>query len=201
MRGTSAPIKTAAEQALADVAAAQGAICRAARRRGARGGVRAVRGAGLPHRRVEEWKYTDLRALMRDAKPLAARPTRPPRRAPRTRRLGDRRSAALVFADGHFAPGCPTARRWSRADHRRLATRSRRRALSRQLGKAARQDIAVALNTAFMAGGVVIHVRKDACIERPIHLASRLQRQDGGGGLPALAVIVEPGARHADREP
>src|SRR6266536_1794759 len=26
---------------------------------------------GLPHRRVEEWKYTDLRALMRDAKPLA----------------------------------------------------------------------------------------------------------------------------------
>ncbi|MGA8077632.1 MAG: Fe-S cluster assembly protein SufD, partial [Xanthobacteraceae bacterium] len=29
---------------------------------------------GLPHRRVEEWKYTDLRALMRDAKPLAAPP-------------------------------------------------------------------------------------------------------------------------------
>ena len=25
---------------------------------------------GLPHRRVEEWKYTDLRTLMRDAKPL-----------------------------------------------------------------------------------------------------------------------------------
>src|SRR5215207_2238814 len=29
---------------------------------------------GLPHRRVEEWKYTDLRALMREAKPLAQRP-------------------------------------------------------------------------------------------------------------------------------
>ena len=29
---------------------------------------------GLPHRRVEEWKYTDLRALMRDAKPLAGLP-------------------------------------------------------------------------------------------------------------------------------
>ena len=26
---------------------------------------------GLPHRRVEEWKYTDLRALMREAAPLA----------------------------------------------------------------------------------------------------------------------------------
>ena len=30
--------------------------------------------AGLPHRRIEELKYTDLRALMRDAKPLACPP-------------------------------------------------------------------------------------------------------------------------------
>ena len=29
---------------------------------------------GLPHRRVEEWKYTDLRALMRDMAPLAPPP-------------------------------------------------------------------------------------------------------------------------------
>ena len=28
--------------------------------------------SGLPHRRVEEWKYTDLRALMRDLYPLAS---------------------------------------------------------------------------------------------------------------------------------
>src|ERR1700761_4876468 len=27
--------------------------------------------AGLPHRRIEEWKYTDLRALMREVRPLA----------------------------------------------------------------------------------------------------------------------------------
>ena len=26
---------------------------------------------GLPHRRIEEWKYTDLRALMREVRPLA----------------------------------------------------------------------------------------------------------------------------------
>src|SRR5690606_31178864 len=29
---------------------------------------------GLPHRRVEEWKYSDLRALMREMAPLAAKP-------------------------------------------------------------------------------------------------------------------------------
>src|ERR1700693_1445207 len=28
--------------------------------------------AGLPHRRIEDWKYTDLRALMREVLPLAA---------------------------------------------------------------------------------------------------------------------------------
>jgi len=70
------PIKTAAEAALAaNFAAAKGALPGA-------GAVAALReeafrrfeSDGLPHRRVEEWKYTDLRALMRDAKPLAGVP-------------------------------------------------------------------------------------------------------------------------------
>ena len=30
--------------------------------------------AGLPHRRIEDWKYTDLRVLMRDVLPLAPDP-------------------------------------------------------------------------------------------------------------------------------
>ena len=29
---------------------------------------------GLPHRRMEDWKYTDLRVSMRDVLPLAAAP-------------------------------------------------------------------------------------------------------------------------------
>ncbi|MGB3865247.1 MAG: Fe-S cluster assembly protein SufD, partial [Xanthobacteraceae bacterium] len=29
---------------------------------------------GLPHRRIEEWKYTDLRMLLRAVAPLAAAP-------------------------------------------------------------------------------------------------------------------------------
>ena len=29
---------------------------------------------GLPHRRIEEWKYTDLRALLREIAPLAPAP-------------------------------------------------------------------------------------------------------------------------------
>ena len=78
-------IKTAAETALAHAVYA-----RAGAASGRRGAIATQRAAafdvfvreGLPHRRIEEWKYTDLRALMRDAKPLAARLTPRRRRAP-----------------------------------------------------------------------------------------------------------------------
>ena len=70
------PIKTAAETALATnfatvKRALPGAAAVAALREHA---FRRFETEGLPHRRVEEWKYTDLRALMRDAKPLAGVP-------------------------------------------------------------------------------------------------------------------------------
>ena len=61
---------------------------------------------GLPHRRVEEWKYTDLRALMREAKPLAG----PPDAAAKARAkdagklIGDMDARRIVFVDGTFVP-------------------------------------------------------------------------------------------------
>src|SRR6476659_4274956 len=101
-------IKTAAETALADTYAL------ARERLPGNGAVAAQRAAafdvfareGLPHRRVEEWKYTDLRALMRDAKPLAS----PPDAAAKARAaeaghlLADVGCRKLVFADGAFVP-------------------------------------------------------------------------------------------------
>jgi Fe-S cluster assembly protein SufD len=60
---------------------------------------------GLPHRRIEEWKYTDLRALMRDAKPLASPPDPAAKARARTagQVLGDVECRRLVFVDGAFA--------------------------------------------------------------------------------------------------
>ena len=46
---------------------------------------------GLPHRRVEDWKYTDLRALMREAKPLGAAARRRGEGARQARRRHARR--------------------------------------------------------------------------------------------------------------
>src|SRR5271169_4036197 len=59
---------------------------------------------GLPHRRVEEWKYTDLRALMRDAKPLAAPPDAKAKARAKSAGalIGDVETRRLVFVDGAF---------------------------------------------------------------------------------------------------
>src|SRR6187551_1617740 len=60
---------------------------------------------GLPHRRVEEWKYTDLRALIREAKPIAGPPDAAGlARAKNAGRLaGDIDARRIVFVDGRFA--------------------------------------------------------------------------------------------------
>ena len=66
-------IKTPAEQALsAAFADARGRLPGAAGLRD--DAFKRFEARGLPHRRVEEWKYTDLRALMREARPLAQGP-------------------------------------------------------------------------------------------------------------------------------
>src|SRR6516165_10781027 len=102
------PIKTAAETALAQsFAAVKGALPGA----GAVGALREdafrrFEAQGLPHRHVEEWKYTDLRALMRDAKPLAGAPDAAAKAPAKTAggifaALGARR---IVFVDGAFVP-------------------------------------------------------------------------------------------------
>ena len=61
---------------------------------------------GLPHRRVEEWKYTDLRALMRDAKPLASLPDAQAKARAKSAGalIGDVEARRLVFVDGAFVP-------------------------------------------------------------------------------------------------
>src|SRR5215813_9024852 len=102
------PIKTKAEEALAEAFAARKATLARdplAKQREAAFGRFAAE--GLPHRRVEDWKYTDLRALMREAKPLAGPPdaagiTRAKKSGAALRGVEGRR---IVLVDGAFVPG------------------------------------------------------------------------------------------------
>jgi Fe-S cluster assembly protein SufD len=133
--------------------------------------------AGLPHSRVEAWRYTDLRRLMRDAKPLAALPDATAKSRARDAggvlaELGFRR---LVIVDGSFAAelsdlaGLETG----------LVVRSMAEALaldepllSQGLGPTVpADDPALSLNTALAGDGVVITISPGVTIERPIHLA------------------------------
>ncbi len=131
---------------------------------------------GLPHRRVEEWKYTDLRALMRDAKPLAP----PPDAASKARAksagtlVGDVECRRIVFVNGAFVAELSDLDDCDPG----LTIRSMGEALAAgdpliaaHLGKVvAVDDVALALNTAFMGDGVLIHVAANATVDRPLHL-------------------------------
>ena len=138
---------------------------------------------GLPHRRIEDWKYTDLRAMMREVLPLAATPdVSALARAGVALKLhaieGVRR---LVLVDGVFAPNL------SETDglEKGLAIRTLREvleaddtALHGQLLALDSADSMVALNSAMMTDGLVIEVADGAALTQPlliVHIASGAQ--------------------------
>src|SRR5258707_15438071 len=131
--------------------------------------------AGLPHRRIEEWKYTDLRVLMREVLPLAAAPDAAALTCARTALKlhaikGVRR---LVLVDGVFAPKLSET-----ADlEKGLGIRTLREVLEAgdtslhaQLFAPDNSDSMVALNSAMMTDGLVIEVADGAVLTQPLHI-------------------------------
>jgi len=155
---------------------------------------------GLPHRRIEEWKYTDLRALMRDAKPLASPPdaSAKARAKDAGRFLGDLDARRLVFVDGAFVPELSDLGELEPG----LVVGSLAQALTEgdpvaaaRLGKLApANDAAVALNTALMGDGAVIRVASGATIERPLHLLFVASEKPAATFTRSL-VTIDHGAR------
>jgi Fe-S cluster assembly protein SufD len=131
--------------------------------------------AGLPHRRIEDWKYTDLRVLMRDVLPLAAAPDAAAlKRADAASKAhaieGARR---LVLVDGVFAPKLSDVGRLETG----LSIRTLRdvledddAALHAQLLAPDNSDAMVALNSAMMTDGLVIEVADGAVLTQPLHI-------------------------------
>ena len=202
MNAEVAVIKTAAETALAQ------AFAQARDRLPGDEAIMARRNAafdlfakqGLPHRRIEEWKYTDLRALMRDAKPFASPPdaSAKARAKDAGRVLGDLDARRLVFVDGAFVPELSDLRELEAG----LVVGSLAQALAdadpvvaARLGKLApASDAAVALNTALMGDGAVIRVASGATIERPLHLLFVASEKPAATFTRSL-VTIDHGAR------
>ncbi len=155
--------------------------------------------AGLPHRQIEDWKYTDLRALMRDAKPLAS----PPDADVRARALGGGRIVAgvdcrrLVAVNGAFVPELSDLKGLEPG----LTIRAMAQALAESddfvaahIGKVAAEDVAVSLNTALMGDGVVIHVEEGATISRPLHIVSVMVADQPIASFVRNLIVIRNGA-------
>jgi Fe-S cluster assembly protein SufD len=189
--------KTAAEQALSaaftaarDMLPGKGAV--AALREDA---FNRFDASGLPHRRVEQWKYTDLRALIREAKPLAGPAGAKPVGGIAPILTGvDADHIAIV--NGRYEPA------WSdfKNSDPGITIVELFKFLAEfpdyRLGQVpGSDDPAYWLNTAFMGGGVALRVKRGAAAAKPIHIAHVFSGDAAAAMYPRCVVIVEPGAQ------
>lgn len=155
---------------------------------------------GLPHRRVEEWKYTDLRAFMREAAPLAGRPTPADMAAAFNNATAFTRLPAtrVSLVNGYVA------REISDLDHLpngvEIAPLSDAMASGHPLladigvAREARDNAAYALNAAFMVDGALIRVSAGTALATPIHLRFVNTGASAFATATRVLLVVEEGA-------
>lgn len=158
---------------------------------------------GLPTRRVEEWKYTDLRTGLREALPLAGIPDAAAKANAKNAGavFAALKPRKLTFVDGAFVPELSDL-----SPEAGLAIGSMAEALTKgdaevtaKLGKTFEtDDIAVALNTALMGDGVVIRVAAGTALKRRLHLVFVTQSE--ASSFTRSLIVVEKGARVAIAE-
>jgi len=135
-----------------------------------------IRDHGLPHRRVEEYKYSDLRAFMKQAAPLAAAADVATAKSLLDGQdsYGDLDRFRIVIANGTFltelsdtellaAEGVTLS-----SQNDALAGEGAAQLLASP--KTGPNDGVVGLNTAFLLGGVAITVEAGAQVSKPIEL-------------------------------
>jgi Fe-S cluster assembly protein SufD len=197
-------LKTKAEQALAETFAARerqlpGGDWLRQLRRAAAG---AFTAEGLPHRRVEEWKFTDLRAMMREAFPSAAPPganLSPTTIAESIRDAlpgADVSKAFAIFIDGTGVAENGIAA-VSEADRPFLAALADHPPawLEHDISEVSQHvdQSTLALNTALFTDGAVLDIAEGREIDTPIALIF----SDGGGSPQSVVTrnVVRVGKR------
>lgn len=159
---------------------------------------------GLPHRRIEAWKYTDLRARLDVVHPLAKRGSATVGQKELVAALGkaiaDFPAYRLVIVEGELRADLSdmSALRDAGAEVTALAQALEtpppwlEQTLS-QVGPR-EDDVVLALNTALMTGGVALRLPEGLTLDKPIHLIHL-----DGTGAPATIVtrnviLAETGA-------
>src|SRR6476659_5359655 len=125
---------------------------------------------GLPHRRIEEWKYTDLRALVGEVLPLAANPDAAAlkRAAEAVEAHAIEGARKLVLVDGVFASDLSDVK----ALASEVSLKTLREAIEKDAGllKTASTDAVISLNAAMATDGVVLSIADGAHLSAPIQI-------------------------------
>ena len=164
--------------------------------------IQAFGSLGLPHRRIEAWKYTDLRTRLTDAFPplldghvsknaLAELLGKPVAKLPAYRvvivggslqpELSDlaalRAEGVEVLSLAEALEGPPS---WVK-DH---------------LGQINPQsdDAVIALNLALMSGGIALKLGKGATLDKPVHLIHVADNREPASSFTRHVIVVEEGA-------
>ncbi|MFK4383182.1 Fe-S cluster assembly protein SufD [Bradyrhizobium sp. USDA 223] len=154
---------------------------------------------GLPHRRIEEWKYTDLRALVGEVLPLAAVPdaTALKRAADAVKAHAIAGAYKLVLVDGVFAAELSDVK----ALASEVSFKTLRETLDKDAGllKTASTDAVIAVNAALATDGVVLSIADGTQLSAPVQIihvataasASAFTRSQVAIGKGARATIIE----------
>jgi Fe-S cluster assembly protein SufD len=137
-----------------------------------RSGYQSFAALGLPHRRLEDWKWTDLRQIVDRAYPPAAGVTAPASEVAALIARSPFRSLArarLVFVNGVFDEARSQLPASGDVEFVRLAAESPPRWLTQSLAADGKDPIA-ALNGAFVSDGGALKIAAGATADAPIEL-------------------------------
>ena len=173
---TVAVTRTKAEQAYSEIFEAVAAKLPGGRAvaEARKAAIGAFAGLGFPHRRIEEWKYTDLRSALKEALPPAIADATPVTAAEINAALEGLASIdahRVVFVNGGHRPELSSAGAEKGLEIGPLAF-----ALARDAGDALGrwdapgQEAVVALNTAFVTDGALIRIGKGTRLAKPLLL-------------------------------
>jgi Fe-S cluster assembly protein SufD len=158
---------------------------------------------GLPHRRIEEWKYTDLRERLREALPpaldavgLVSRDAVDAALGPLAALAADR----IVFVDGRYDAALSQAERLASAIEFKPMREMLAAAPKWLAGKfdneaIKAEDSVRALNLAFMTDGVLLKIGKGQAPERPVLMVFARSGNAGHAITTRNIVAVEAGAK------
>jgi len=158
----------------------------------------AFHATGLPHRRIEAWHYTDLRALMREALPITPLPSAAAIEALRAElAVSGAPGQRLVLVDGVFAPELSDSLP-AGVTVRSLAsvlTEGRPDLITLLSGQnLGSKDPIVSLNAALMQDGVVIEAAPGVELAEPINLIYATATSAPAARFSRSLVVVGAGA-------